>query len=232
MNRKLKTKTQKRANSKQNQLMTLVDRSKQLSDQTVVSLQDRFELKPMSSVPPSRVPRNMARQSYWYRGTYVFPVASTSLTLNTPTVYNFKLSDLPLAALQTVFDQYAIVEVVLRIIPQNNQDALSSTRVGPYVTVIDHDDGNFLTSISNAGEYSTALTTSGLIGQTRVVQPRVAIAAYSGVFTSFANTRTYIDCGSNTVVHYGIKAIFPPSFGQLYYYDVSADYIVHFRDTH
>lgn len=226
-------KTQKRAKNNKQQYNLVLDRSKQLSDGTVGTAQDSFEFKAQTNTPPTRIPSNFARQCYWYKGTADLGTIATSTTVPTGATFSFKLSDLNLEpGLIALFDQYAIVQVTVRITPQINVGDTATVRSGLMVSVIDHDDSNGLLTLGQAQEYSSALTTSGLKGHTRVILPRIAGAVYSGAFTSFSNIRSYIDAGYPNVQHFGIKVYLSQSFGQIYTYNVDADYIVHLRDTH
>jgi hypothetical protein len=145
---------------------------------------------------------------------------------------NFILSSLaPYAAYCSIFDQYAIVQAVVRIQPMLPTFA-AGTGPGALVTAIDHDDSTAFTTKAQAQAFTTALETIGSIGQTRVIQPRVAVAAYSGsVFTAFANQRTYIDCASPSVPHYGLKVFFDASTTVVVNYSVDVELFVHFRDN-
>jgi len=209
---------------------TILDDGLALSDGLATQLQDRFEVRGASNRPPTRVPRNIARQSYWYRGTYSAGTLTTSATVATAISLVFQLSFLDLATSFTaVFDQYCIVAVKVKIRPLYSG---SIGTAGPLHTVIDHDDAGGLLSVAQAQDYSTHMSTQGNIGQVRVVYPRLAIAAYSGAFTSFANQRSYVDCASPTVQHYGLKVLAEPSNGSSATYSIEVEMYLQFRDTH
>jgi len=211
----------------------LIDRSINLADGTVGNRSDRFEIKPIGNLPPTRIPRDFSHQGYWYKGTTELTALTTSTTVPVASSYNFKLSDLfNYTSYTGCFDQYSIVEVVFRLLPQNNVAATSGARPNTLISLIDHDDSSGITSIGQAQEYSSNMTTTGMVGHTRVVQPRFANAVYAGAFTSFGNIRGYIDAANASVQHYGVKIYAGQSQGQQYTYTVDCDYIVHFRDTH
>lgn len=213
-------------------LMHLADRSLQLSDQTVMSQQDSFETRPRSNLPPSSIPKSFAHQGYWYRAAYSPGQITTSGAFPQSFGYSFALSSLnDYAAFATVFDQYCIAQVVFRVYPI--VDATTTTIApGDLITLIDHDDASTVATKAQAQAYGTMLCTKGTIGHTRVIAPRVAVAAYSGsVFTAFANQRSYIDCASASVPHYGAKVFLDASVGATYTYTVEVELFVHFRDT-
>jgi hypothetical protein len=110
-----------------------------------------------------------------------------------------------------VFDQYRIdlIEHVFRPRVTTASTAQSSGTGligGYYTTCLDYDDSTPLTSMQAAQNYDNAITSSVLEGQRRCYRPRIAVAAYSGTFTSYKNEPAgWIDIASTGVVHYGMK---------------------------
>jgi len=208
-----------------------IDRTRDLNDGTVGTPQDRFERKTVPG-PPTTIPKDFSRQGYWYRGSATLASMASSSVAPVSAGYSFSFSTLPLQnALSGVFDEYCIVQVTVRIMPSLTTNTTSSA-LPILQSVIDHDDANSLSSLTSAQEYGSLLETNGVVGHTRVIRPRVAVAAYSGsLFSAFANQRTYIDAASGTVPHYGLKllaTIAPVTIT----YTVVAELIVHLRDTH
>ncbi len=81
-------------------------------------------------------------------------------------------------------------------------------------SVIDYDDDNPLATIADALQYGTCQINTMSSGYfKRVLQPRFAIAAYSGVFTSFALSpqNTWVDVASPNVKYFGLKFIGAPT---------------------
>jgi len=204
-----------------------------MSDQAALSLQDQFERSSASTRVPVSVPKRIAKQGYWLRASYTGASLSSSTTVPTAVSLNFTLNSLNnVASYVGVFDQYAIVCAIVRIRAPDNAVASPSVTPGVLHSVIDHDDSSGLTSVGMAQEYSTHMSTPGYISQTRVIYPRIAIAAYSGAFTSFANVRSYVDAGNAGVQHYGLKILCEPSVGSAFTYSTEVELVVHFRDTH
>jgi len=194
-------------------------------------MQDRFELKPVANGPPTSIPRNFSRQGYWLRSTVNATAIPTDTVVLTRIGYSFQLSDLPgVTQLTAVFDQYCIVAVVARI-TLSTPSFTTGEHPGRLCSVIDHDDHTALTTLGAAGAYPSCLETEGTVGHTRVIEPRFAAAAYSGTFTSYANTRGYIDSNSIGVQHYGLKLVADVSVGGSFVYSPTFEYIVHFRDV-
>lgn len=105
-----------------------------------------------------------------------------------------------------VFDQYRIVEVEVSFFPRIQTVDGQIVNAGLFHSVVDYDDSASLTSVASALDYTNCLVTPGNKMHRRTFVPHVALAAYAGAFTSYANVdRQWIDCSSSTVQHYGIK---------------------------
>jgi len=108
--------------------------------------------------------------------------------------------------LAAVFDQYRLVGVECIARPRSNTAVQTAGSIGNLYAVADYDDAAALTTTGQALSYSDCVATPVYQPNRRAIKPRVAVAAYSGAFTSFANVDApWIDCGSSGVVHYGIK---------------------------
>lgn len=105
--------------------------------------------------------------------------------------------------LSAVFDQYKVEQLELWYTPEVfGSNAVSSF----YTSVIDLDDEAVMTAYTQAGEYGSAVETLIADGQYRKWVPHIAVATYSGAFTSYKNERAgWIDAGSPNVRHYGSK---------------------------
>ena len=119
-----------------------------------------------------------------------------------------------------LFDQYRITrwEIFFSFDRNGSECGDSGTQRGlPYLTVVrDFDDANVLTTLAAYSQYDPCYHTrldKPLIKYSIV--PHIAMAAYSGAFTSYANRQLqWIDVGSADVIHYGYKyAVTPPVYG-------------------
>jgi len=103
--------------------------------------------------------------------------------------------------------------VRVTVSPQNNAIGLvinSTTSLVPIYCVIDYDDASALSSAANASAYTNCVVMNPGESCERVFQPRMALAAYAGAFTSYANVGPqWIDAASNAVQHYGVKFWIP-----------------------
>lgn len=109
----------------------------------------------------------------------------------------------------SIFDQYRInlIETILR--PRGNVSTVnaSASASGFLYSVIDYDDASAVTP-SQALNYDNVVTTSMEQSHRRCFVPHIALGAYSGTFSSYANvTEQWIDCNSPTVAHYGVKYV-------------------------
>jgi len=138
-------------------------------------------------------------------------ILTSSVTVPVSVGLNFTLNAVPeVSSFTTLFDQYKIEEVECFIFPEGNTNNNGLDTV--WASVLDYDDSASLTTLTQALDYDTVRVTEFNVGHYRRFKPRIAAAAYSGAFTSFANlSAPWIDCGSPSVQHYGIKILTEPS---------------------
>lgn len=113
------------------------------------------------------------------------------------------------ASYTAIFDQYRVDDLEVWITPtEDTKSDYINYGKSRYASVIDRDDSTNLAALSDALEYDNAVCSTVNVGHYRHFKPRIALAAYSGAFTSYANfDPTWIDCGSATVKHYGVKLV-------------------------
>jgi hypothetical protein len=103
-----------------------------------------------------------------------------------------------------LFDQYRFEELECWFEPQASY--LATTNCGILVTAVDVDDATAPTTIESVEDKQNSVSASGICGHYHRFKPHMAVAAYSGAFTSFSNMEAdWIDSASNTVQHYGLK---------------------------
>ncbi len=186
------------------QLHNTTDVGPALSDGSTVPLSDMNQRLTANAVPLD-VPRKINEQLVWTRTTLDIQ-GNLSAVAETTIGHYFTLAQLPAnSSWSTIFDQYCIPVVVAQIRASENVATIAQGGPMPRIyTVLDHDDANTIT-VAQAKDYSSCKEQRLIDSVTRVIYPRVAIAAYSGAFTSFANQRSWIDVASSTVQHYGMK---------------------------
>jgi hypothetical protein len=102
-----------------------------------------------------------------------------------------------------VFDQYMINQIETWIeTPDPNKD----TGYPDLYSSVDLDDGNVPVSIGQIQDHVGAIVATTPAGHYHKWRPHIAIASYSGTFTSYTNSpATWIDSASPNVQHFGLK---------------------------
>jgi hypothetical protein len=137
----------------------------------------------------------------------------TSAASSTSNSFIFQLSlATKYADFVNVFDQYRINCAELTFVPRANE-ALSSTGqtaslLGTMYLVPDFDDGTNLTSEAQALAYNEPVIKRLDLPWKVSIVPRLALAAYTGTFTGYANLPPqWLDTANATVQHYGVKVL-------------------------
>lgn len=133
----------------------------------------------------------------------VSPAFTSSSTVPLGYAFNLPLNALSGYANYTVlFDQYRIEQIEAWLEP-----SVVASLQGNLVTVVDVDDSNTPTSFGQVADHQGALIGPSNMGRYHCWKPHMAIAAYSGAFTSYSNqVAGWIDCASPAVQHYGFKS--------------------------
>jgi hypothetical protein len=102
-----------------------------------------------------------------------------------------------------LFDQYRFVEIEMWIEPETS----SSTTIAPiWWSAVDYDDATIPSSIQSVAGKQSATASSSDAGHYHRFRPHVAVAEYSGSFTSYGNVpSTWADCGSPNIQNFGVK---------------------------
>jgi hypothetical protein len=120
----------------------------------------------------------------------------------------FSIASVPdFSSYSAVFDQYRITLIEVCIETQITEVLSQATACGSLITAIDVDDANTPGAITDLDAYSDVQMGRGTLSHYHRWVPTVAVAVYSGTFTSFASTTSmWLDCGSSGIQHYGLKA--------------------------
>jgi hypothetical protein len=153
------------------------------------------------SIPPVPINRSYRIVQNVDYGTWI----TTSLTLNTFASQVFTLNDLAqVATLSALFDQYKIEAITCWVKPELSV-ATAQIPVD-YATCIDLDDATVPAAYTTVEEFQTCVSSPLTLGHCHKFRPHIAVAAYSGAFTSFKNDpSTWIDVASPGVQHFGLK---------------------------
>jgi hypothetical protein len=118
---------------------------------------------------------------------------------------SFAVSDFSAAtSLLSVFDQYRFEQIEVWLETKNPNG------VGDFPTLysaVDLDDNASPTSLVQIQDHQGSIVAVAPAGHYHRFRPHMAVASYSGAFTSYANVpATWIDSASPNVQHYGFKA--------------------------
>jgi hypothetical protein len=129
---------------------------------------------------------------------------TTSTTVPVFTSFAFILSSLPnYTSYTSLFDQYRVDQLEVWLEPSS---VLSTANYSTLATAIDLDDANVATAYSQVEGKQGALVGEGAAGRYHRWRPHVAIAEFSGAFTSYGNAPAgWIDAASPSVQHFGFK---------------------------
>lgn len=107
------------------------------------------------------------------------------------------------SALLSVFDQYRIDQLEVWL------ETKAPNSAGDYpliISAVDLDDGNTPTSYGQVQDHQGAIMATGPAGHYHKFKPHIAIASFSGAFTSYSNAPgSWIDSASPNVQHFGLK---------------------------
>lgn len=164
--------------------------------------------KSYNTVASRPINRVITRNQIYHANLRLDAIGIFTTSTSIPTYYgqSFSLNDFADRTIYTgCFDQYRIMEFELWLEPQVSQSS-AIANVGTVSSAIDLDDATVPLSIDSVEGKQNALTTGALDGHYHRWKPHMAIAAYSGVFTSFASVPAgWIDSASPSVAHYGVK---------------------------
>jgi hypothetical protein len=154
--------------------------------------------------------------------------SSGTAGVSTVAALNFTLSQFgAAAALAAVFDQYRFEQIETWVecnIPNNVASAVPNL-----CTAVDLDDSNLPGTFTQVSDKQGALTGNAPAGHYHKWRPHMAVATFSGAFTSYANVpATWIDSASNNVQHYGLK-LAALSGGGAYPFNVTVRAVISFR---
>jgi hypothetical protein len=147
-----------------------------------------------------RAPRN---KCYLFERSIQGPtIVNATAPLDTFGALSYRLSDFTdYTEFTLLFDQYRILQFQFVFTPTSNNNY-----AGTLATVIDLNDGTVPVLMNALYQYPTLMLSRPGQLVTRTFQPQVALAAYSGAFTSYANRGAqWIDSQSPSVFHYGLK---------------------------
>jgi hypothetical protein len=159
-------------------------------------------------------------------------ILTTSTTVPTFGATSFSVNSLDqISQLGAVWDQYKIEEIEVWLF-SNTMGASTGAQQGLVYSVLDYDDASNLSTIGQAEDYTNVVTMIPTDSIYRRFRPHVAVAAYSGTFTSFSNVEApWIDFASPNVQHYGLKLAATATAAAVSFYTLQVRYHLAFRNV-
>lgn len=177
-----------------------------------------------------RQPVHYFKQSIYSMGSVVASSSGDSFVN-----FTFTVANLPnLTALTSLYDQYCIKGIKVRIIPRfNSADVVSTTQPPALWSIIDY-DGTYPTTLDGLTQYQNLKITRGTGEHTRYLKPKLLNYIYQ---TSVGNAYTpranqWVDCANSTVAHYGMCVGVPQIFvGDSCKWDTIVTYYLAFKNV-
>jgi hypothetical protein len=153
-------------------------------------------------------------QVYRFVRSYTNPTQVTATATGAGGALAFTLNSVATSSdFTSLFDQYRMVNAVVKFVPLAAPlgQSTSSTNFPVIYTAIDPDDSTTPASQADLEQYETLQVVPNGQPFQRSLTPKAALAAYSGVFTSFAQApqRMWMDCSSDSIQFYGLKWFVP-----------------------
>jgi len=159
-----------------------------------------------------------------------FSAFASDSVVETKGAINFALAQLnDFSSYQEIFDLYRIAMVEITFRPRANMNTSGTANYcGMLYSAVDLTDSTTIAS-TKLNEYPGVVKTEAIKEQIHTFVPSIAVAAYSGAFTSYMNVSApWIETSSSSVQHYGIKyalTISPATFA----YDATARVHLQFK---
>lgn len=204
-----------------------------------------FRTPPSRPYPGARFSTRQITETF---GTSTGLSGANSIQQNGPTgVYGalaFQLSDLANSStFSSLFDQYRFEKIRLYIRARTNAASLFNTAspnaaVPRVFIVIDRDDSTAPTAITDLMQYDSVATFTGHEDCVIDLVPNVTPAVFSGGafsgYSSLPSNSTWIDIANTAVPLYGVKfgvTGLSASTTSSWYWDITAEYVVSFKNT-
>jgi len=127
-----------------------------------------------------------------------------------------------------LFDEYKFDQIEVWV--DSGEVMSSSVGSTEFYTAIDLDDANTPTNVTQVSGKQGAVVSMTGTAHYHKWRPHVAVATYSGTFTSFGNAPSFwIDCASPAVAHFGLKASTNGFDGQIRVYNALIRAKISFR---
>jgi hypothetical protein len=159
---------------------------------------------------------------------------STSTTAVSSETFYFSLGNfIDYASVQAFFDQYKLLSIDFEARPRSNSlDIGANQSIPPTYCVLDYDNVASLASPAAALSYDNCMQLNAYESFKRTFKPRIALAAYQGAFSGYANASDmWLDTSSSSIQHFGLK-LFSPVTGVATSWDILIRGIFAARQVH
>jgi len=193
-------------------------------------MSDTIERRPpdlrTQSVPLPLVSKTFTVRQLYSAGDLTL---TNSLSSATSFAFQFSLADITNSSnFAAIFDQYRFLAIRATLIPRVNNIPYSYSSP-PLYTAVDYDN-NSAVGVNAIRAYSNCLESQWYERVERVFKPHLAIAAYNGAFSGYANQQDeWIDSTSTGVSHYGLKWATEQTTS-VYSIDLELEYWLEFRN--
>jgi len=174
----------------------------------LIEINKSQQLRAIPEIPDVQRLRLKRNKIYTFEATVIKTNITSSTTVDVGVALTFALNDLfNVSEFTALFDQYRIAQVNVKFMIESTP---AYNNVGAIYSVLDYDDSSTL-NLNQIVQYDTLMVCPMSGYFERTLNPRIATAAYSGAFTSFANmsSRTWIDVASPSVQYFGVKLTIP-----------------------
>lgn len=155
-------------------------------------------------------------------------------TTDTSGAFIFRLSDVPdVADFTNLYDMYKINLVKWTLIPRgNSSDVTTQGQSMGVFTALDYDDNATPASLDTIMQYQNMKMTRSTQQHKRILRPlaRNNIIGAGGTVNN-GPYRGWLDCGSTTTPHFGIKFWLQALPSGIQQYDIKLDYYLSFKNV-
>jgi len=228
----------KRKGSKNKRQVPEIDRQIIHSGRTMGAADTNFPSEDLLRSAPSMTlsqtpPKNIRGQIHWIQ--YQSQRTQTlSASATTEVNYSFSLSEVSsISGLTAFFDQYCIYAISITV-QCNDVGVSATTETGRAYTAIDYDNINALGSEAAIQAFGTCVQfVPGRGSVQRFFKPCVAPAVYNtgGTFTGYGVSRSWLDCASAAIPHYGYRSFYAANSVSGLNIDHAITYVVGFRNN-
>jgi hypothetical protein len=162
------------------------------------------------SVPsPFQLTATSRNETYKFQAYQTFTWTTSSITVPVTVGNYFTFGGLGFASsLATVFDQYRVRRIQVLLQPGITQTTDTVSEPALWASAVDQDNAGAPASLASMISKPGTVVSGFTSGHYHSWVPSIAIDAYNGAFTGYANADSqWIDCTNTNVQYYGLKSV-------------------------